>query len=1017
MTISFPRLAALAALLWCASALSADESRVRETLVRFAHAYTNGDTAAMLRLWADDAPALRPFRIQFEGLHLTRCVTGRGVVIGDISVDGDRASGAMTLAVEKRHRESGALIGPAPTPLHLQLQLVRRGDAWLIRDVTSAEAGLAAEIAAAAPAERDALLAAHRELAGATLVRELHQIGVGIVNGQTPAAAGPLAEIARGIARDSGDLAGEALATSLLGVVARLGGDVDGAAALTKTAVDLARASGDPDALSRAIHTRIAALQAQNRDSVEAQALVDEMVRVAEWAEDRVHSVRALNHRVGRALRDGDLLRARAAAEQVEEIRKAVGDEASAHVFPLTVAGIYLDQDNYELALHHAQGALAITQRLQSDKIGRAHALLGQILARLGRLDEAEKHLRAAIDWVGGTGDIGALALAHNALAEIHARNGNLAEAECEERVALQRHRDAGTLQPTPRFTLIAERALDDDNPRLALRLALEEAAGEPRYVFYSLAPRIVASQAYRKLGMNDAAESILLDAIALQQDRFDAAGAEEQQVRIAAQAADAHRELADLLAERGQIAEALHHAELGKSRVLLSVLRQGRGSIPMTDADRATEQRLEAALAATARALAAANDTSQQEAFAEELMHHRHELASFRDGLYVRQPRLRVDRGAIDVPPLDALAATLPPNGAFVEFMVDDDDTHVFVLRPGANGKYALTHRRLEATAASLRALVASFAAKMQGRNLRFRAEAATLYAMLLAPVEDALAGATTVCIVPDDALWQVPFAALIDGHGRYVIERHALSVVPSMSVLAAMQHRARDEAPGMRTLFAVGNPKLARETRREVASFYRNELGDLPEAEKEAEALGALYGRNASTVLTGERAAEARAKTEAERHRILHFATHGILDDVHPMYSRLVLARDGSSATDDGYLEAREIMQLDLHADLAVLSACDTARGAVGGGEGVIGLTWAFFVAGVRATVATQWKISSRSATRLAVDFHSELLRRDRHSPTAKAEALRHAQLALMKQPEYAHPFYWAPFVLYGE
>ena len=110
---------------------------------------------------------------------------------------------------------------------------------------------------------------------------------------------------------------------------------------------------------------------------------------------------------------------------------------------------------------------------------------------------------------------------------------------------------------------------------------------------------------------------------------------------------------------------------------------------------------------------------------------------------------------------------------------------------------------------------------------------------------------------------------------------------------------------------------------------------------------------------------------------------------------------------------------MQLDLKADLAVLSACETARGRFGAGEGVIGLTWALFVAGVPTTVVSQWQVESASTRDLMLHFHRALKAPSTAgsaSPT-KAEALRQAALKLMKLKETRHPFYWAGFVLVGD
>jgi CHAT domain-containing protein len=131
--------------------------------------------------------------------------------------------------------------------------------------------------------------------------------------------------------------------------------------------------------------------------------------------------------------------------------------------------------------------------------------------------------------------------------------------------------------------------------------------------------------------------------------------------------------------------------------------------------------------------------------------------------------------------------------------------------------------------------------------------------------------------------------------------------------------------------------------------------------------------------------------------------------LNNASPLYSHLVLAQ---SEKEDGLLEAWELMQMDLQADLAVLSACETARGKFGAGEGVIGLSWALFVAGVPSTVVSQWKVESAATRDLMIGFHRQL----QNAKTTKAAALRAAALAVLKKPATSHPFYWAGFVLVG-
>jgi len=116
------------------------------------------------------------------------------------------------------------------------------------------------------------------------------------------------------------------------------------------------------------------------------------------------------------------------------------------------------------------------------------------------------------------------------------------------------------------------------------------------------------------------------------------------------------------------------------------------------------------------------------------------------------------------------------------------------------------------------------------------------------------------------------------------------------------------------------------------------------------------------------------------------------------------------------DGLLEAREIMNMNLKADLAVLSACETANGRIAPGEGVMGMSWAFFVAGTKSMLVSQWKVNSASTSKLMVSFYQNLESRRNSSTPSKAVALREASRKLMKEQRYRHPFYWASFVLVG-
>ena len=193
------------------------------------------------------------------------------------------------------------------------------------------------------------------------------------------------------------------------------------------------------------------------------------------------------------------------------------------------------------------------------------------------------------------------------------------------------------------------------------------------------------------------------------------------------------------------------------------------------------------------------------------------------------------------------------------------------------------------------------------------------------------------------------------------------------------------------------------------------------LPGAERQVQALEGVYGREATRVYVGRDATEGRARSEAPGSRVLHFATHAVMNDRNPMYSHILLAPDptGDEGGHDGLLEAWEILDLRLDAELVVLSACETALGRVGAGEGVIGLSWAFFMAGAPALVVSQWKVEAASTNRLMTALHRVLgtASPDLSPPLGVAPALQEAAKDVLREGGREHPFYWAGFSVIGD
>src|SRR5207249_3489766 len=156
------------------------------------------------------------------------------------------------------------------------------------------------------------------------------------------------------------------------------------------------------------------------------------------------------------------------------------------------------------------------------------------------------------------------------------------------------------------------------------------------------------------------------------------------------------------------------------------------------------------------------------------------------------------------------------------------------------------------------------------------------------------------TVVVIPDDILWELPFQALKDSTGRYLVEAHPIFYAPSLTVLREMIKRESVARPALTSykssgpsLLAFGDPELSAGTISRVKSFRRDEkLGPIPESKMEVTTLGSLYGASHSKLFVGEQATEDVAKAEMSRFKVLHFATHGVLDGKDPLYSHILLS-----------------------------------------------------------------------------------------------------------------------------
>ena len=686
--------------------------------------------------------------------------------------------------------------------------------------------------------------------------------------------------------------------------------------------------------------------------------------------------------------RQGRLEQALAYSRKSLDILVEIDDKFGIANLQNNIGVIYKSQGLYDQGLEWFQKALANYETLKATP-GMARCLnnIGDTYRLQGRLNEALEPLQKSLQLREQGKDRGAVTLSLNNLARLYEAQGKYAEM----------------LEVSRRSAKLA----DDLYSREEIWTAQDH-----------------IGRALVALGQPEEARTAFLAAIStLENLRREVAGGEQQQQSFLEGRLSPWLDMVDLLVSQRKYAEALSFAEQSKARVLLDALQSGHTDLrkSWSKEEQQTEEELRLRLVSlnsqfTNEVRKDKPDVKRVTELKIAVEKTRLEYEDFETGLYLAHPELKVQRGEAPTIRAEELAALLPnASSALLEYVVGDNKTSLFVVTKGAKEPdvrvYTLPIKKEE-----LAKQTEDFRQQLASRDLGFRASAAKLYELLLKPAAAQLSGKTNLIIAPDSTLWDLPFQTLINNANRFVIEDTAIAYAPSLTVLREMTKRRQvDAAHASRaTLLALGNPVLGAETLKRAALTLRDgKLDPLPEAEQEVRALGRLYGAGRSKVYVGAEAREERVKTEASGAKILHFATHGILNNASPMYSHLALAEGG--AGEDGLLEAWELMQLNLHADLAVLSACETARGRIGAGEGMVGFSWAMFIAGVPSIVVSQWKVESAGTRDLMVNFHRGLL--SPSARTAKSEALRQAALKVMKNPETSHPFYWGGFVLVGD
>ncbi len=364
-------------------------------------------------------------------------------------------------------------------------------------------------------------------------------------------------------------------------------------------------------------------------------------------------------------------------------------------------------------------------------------------------------------------------------------------------------------------------------------------------------------------------------------------------------------------------------------------------------------------------------------------------------DGMTVALPRITVDEARQVLP---------GPDGCLLEYLLGEDGSFLFLLtRTGLSLHRLPPREEIESLAAGyLEQLRIPPGPVEQSPSPELVSAGRSLFSAILGPVQEQLTpDRTRLVVVADGLLHHLPFAALaLPGSGPpvWLAQGHEISYAHSAAVLAQLSGSGGDDSSDGLDLLAIGDPEFSGSL----------SLPPLPHSGREVRRIAGRLAR--ARAFTGSDARKSLlADPELAGARVIHLATHALVDENSARDSAIVFSGEGEDVR-DGLLGLEEIKALGLDADLVVLSACSTGLGRSVRGEGVVGLSRAFITAGSRSVVHTLWPVEDRFTAGLMDRFFAGLVRGE-----SKAAALANARRASLDSG--AHPHFWAPFVLVGE
>ncbi len=640
----------------------------------------------------------------------------------------------------------------------------------------------------------------------------------------------------------------------------------------------------------------------------------------------------------------------------------------------LEVGRCYLELGRHEEALRHFEKALTIYRELENPRL-EADVLtaMGRLRAALGDEGAALRNFEQAIELKTSVGDVRGRAFIFDEIGNLHRKLGNHQEA-------LRGFREA------------AERSREADDP-----------------LFESLA-LYHASMAHRDAGRLEDARAAVEDSIRLAETLRAKVASHGLRTSYLASVHERYSFYVELLIQLHRVrpdagldALAFQAAERVRARTLRESLQEAAAGIRMgiepelLERDRELRRRL--------NELAVERELGSDDSDAERLRTEIDALSADYDRLQ-STIRSRSPRYAALTEPASATLAevqTLLDDGTrLLAYHLGKEQSFLWSITQDSYSVHVLPRGE------DIEALARETYLSLKSSRKTDRSASSRLSRVLLGPLTD-LADKRLV-VIADGALSYVPFAALADpsAQDRHLIDAVEVIRLPSASLASALRAQ-RSGREFTRWAAIAADPAYG-----SGSGLSMHSVRGLPESRREASQIAALAPPGGVEVVAGfDARREWVESTDFRAFRVLHFATHGIVDDERPELSGIVLSLvDEKGAPQDGFLRLHDIYNLNLPVDLVVLSACETGLGREVKGEGLIGLVRGFMYAGAPAVIASSWRVDDSATAELMTELYRGLFQGK--SPPA---ALREAQVAVSKIPRFRAPYYWAAFELQGD